>query len=87
MPVEEVVALAEQMLWTAFLVSLPLLATALVVGVFISILQTVTGVQEMTLTFVPKIAGVVAAVFLFLPWMVSLLMHFTETVFLAMGGR
>jgi flagellar biosynthesis protein FliQ len=83
---DAVVQIIEQTLWTAFLVSLPLLGTALVVGVLISILQAVTSVQEMTLTYVPKIAAVVAAVFLFLPWMTAVLLQFTRTIFVTMAG-
>ena len=49
-----------QGLWTAVVVSLPILAVALVVGVSIGLLQALTSVQEMTLTFVPKLAAIVA---------------------------
>lgn len=48
-----------QGLWTAVVVSLPILAVALVVGVGIGLLQALTSVQEMTLTFVPKLAAIV----------------------------
>lgn len=48
-----------QGLWTAVVVSLPILTVALVVGVGIGLLQALTSVQEMTLTFVPKLAAIV----------------------------
>jgi len=82
----EVMHLSHQMLWTAFLISLPLLLTALVVGVSVSLLQTVTGVQEMTLTFVPKVTAVLGALILFLPWMATILMGFTETILVGLAG-
>ncbi len=84
--VDNAVVVAQEMLWTAFLVAMPLLLTALLVGVGISLLQTVTGVQEMTLTFVPKILGVVAAVFLFLPWMTNILLNFARAALMALAG-
>lgn len=49
-----------QGLWTAVVVSLPILTVALVVGVAIGLLQALTSVQEMTLTFVPKLAAILA---------------------------
>ena len=69
---------ANQMLWTMLLLSLPTLLTALVVGVGISLAQTVTGVQEMTLTFVPKLVMVVAVLIMTLPWSSGVLMNYTE---------
>ena len=49
-----------QALWTALIISLPILVVALVTGVTIGLLQALTSVQEMTLTFVPKLAAIVA---------------------------
>ncbi|MHC4870217.1 MAG: flagellar biosynthetic protein FliQ [Planctomycetota bacterium] len=83
---EAVILMAEKMLWTAFIVSLPLLITALLVGVLISIFQTVTGVQEMTLTFVPKISAVLAILMLFMPWIISVLVAYTEEIFVYFAG-
>ncbi|MEP4194558.1 MAG: flagellar biosynthetic protein FliQ [Aliishimia sp.] len=48
-----------QALWVAVMISLPILVVALVVGVAIGLLQALTSVQEMTLTFVPKLAAIV----------------------------
>jgi flagellar biosynthetic protein FliQ len=86
MEAQEVIAVANRMLWTAFLLSMPLLLTALTVGVLVSLVQTVTGVQEMTLTFVPKIISVLVALVVFLPWMASVLTTFTQEVFLYIAG-
>lgn len=61
----------------ALLVSAPMLCVGLIVGVFISIIQAVTQVQEMTLTFVPKIVAMVIAAMFFMPWIMGKLMAFT----------
>ncbi len=54
----EIMDLTRAMLWVAFVVSLPILLVALVVGLVIGLFQALTSVQEMTLTFVPKLAAV-----------------------------
>lgn len=58
---------------TALMVSLPALAAALVIGIVVSLLQTVTQIHEQTLSFVPKIAGVMLALIVFMPWMLQML--------------
>ncbi len=69
-----------QALWTALIVSTPILAVALVVGLAIGLVQALTSVQEMTLTFVPKV--IVAAIVLAMmgPWMLNTLISFTQEV-------
>jgi len=62
---------------TFLLAAGPVLLVSLGVGFFISLLQAVTQVQDFTLTFVPKILAVFLCLFLFLPWMASVLMDFT----------
>ena len=70
----------QESLKTAALLTAPLLAAALVVGLIISLLQAVTSIQEMTLSYVPKMA-VVALVLLALgPWMMQILTDFTVHV-------
>lgn len=61
--------LMSQLLWGALLISAPVLVATLVVGLLISILQVVTQVQDMSLTFVPKLVAAVAALTVFGPWM------------------
>ena len=78
---QDIFDVAQQMLWVMVLLSMPTLVTALVVGVGISLLQTVTGVQEMTLTFVPKLVMVVVVLALTLPWCCSEMMNYTEGLF------
>ncbi|MFP4314353.1 MAG: flagellar biosynthetic protein FliQ [Alphaproteobacteria bacterium] len=56
----------------------PVLLIGLVVGVSIALVQALTQIQEITLVFVPKILAILLSMFLFLPWMMTLLMDFME---------
>lgn len=76
---ESVITFAQQAIRTTILVSMPMLGLALVVGLAISIFQAVTQIQEMTLTFVPKILVVLLALLFFASWMLEQLIHFTVT--------
>ena len=71
---------AAEGLWVALLVAAPMLGFGLAVGLFISVFQAVTSIQEMTLTFIPKILAVMASILLFAPWMLQQLMSFTAGV-------
>lgn len=71
-----VIDLAQEALWTIIIVAGPMLALALVVGLIVSIFQTVTSIQEPTLAFVPKILAVFVGVLVFGPWMLRTLMEF-----------
>lgn len=72
-----VLELAQRALMVALLVSAPILGFGLVVGLVVSIFQAATQIQEMTLTFVPKILAIIAAVVIFGPWMLSSIVNFT----------
>ncbi len=78
---ETVMHLTTQMFLVAAKLAGPTLAAALVVGVLVSLLQAVTQVQEMTLTFVPKILVVMAVVLLLGPWMLQALVEFATDLF------
>lgn len=65
---------------TTLLVSAPLLGAGLLIGLLVSIFQSVTQIQEMTLTFIPKILGAVLALIIFLPWMMRTLIDFTANL-------
>lgn len=69
-------ALTREMLWTAILISAPVLLLSMLVGLIISIVQVVTQVQEMSLTFVPKIITVGLVLIGFGPWMLRTLLNF-----------
>jgi flagellar biosynthetic protein FliQ len=76
---EFVVNFAQEAIKVTILVSMPMLVLGLIVGLAISIFQAVTQIQEMTLTFVPKILIVLVALLFFASWMLDHLMHFTST--------
>ncbi len=67
---------------TTLLVSAPMLGFGLITGLVISIFQAVTSIQELTLTFIPKILAVFLALFLFFPWIMRIMMSFTEKILL-----
>ena len=76
---EFVVNFAQEAIKVTIFVSMPMLLLGLIVGLAISIFQAVTQIQEMTLTFVPKILIVLVALLIFASWMLEQLMHFTMT--------
>ena len=63
------------------ILSTPMLAIGLIVGVLVSLFQAVTQIQEQTLTFVPKIVAMVAAVILLFPWMGHYLVNYASQMF------
>lgn len=76
----DVLDVARDAMMTMLLISAPMLIIGLVVGLIISIFQTLTHIQEMTLTFIPKILSIFAAMILFMPWMLRELVEFTQRV-------
>ncbi|MBM4284342.1 MAG: flagellar biosynthesis protein FliQ [Deltaproteobacteria bacterium] len=74
---EMVLGVARQAFQVTLLISLPILGIGLLVGVVISLLQAATQIQEMTLTFVPKIISVFVGLLLLLPWIMNQLMNFS----------
>lgn len=78
---EMVIGWAEQGVFTTLLISGPLLITALAIGLAVSIFQATTQIQEQTLAFIPKIAGVLLALVIFGPWMLQLLTSFAHDIF------
>jgi flagellar biosynthetic protein FliQ len=76
-----VVDLARQALWITMLVSAPLLGVALAVGLFIGIIQAATSINEMTLSFIPKLAAMGLALLIFGSWQLVTLVEFTRSIF------
>lgn len=73
--------LLTQMLWTSFLVAAPLLLVTLVVGVLIGVLQVATQLQEMSLSYVPKLAAAFLVLLVAGPWMLGRLVSFATTLY------
>lgn len=71
MTVDLVVELANKALYTVILTSAPVLIVSLVIGLIVSIFQTVTSIQEQTLTFVPKIVAVFVTLMILGHWMLN----------------
>ena len=66
-----VLDIARDTIYTIIIVSAPLLLISLIIGLLVSIFQTVTSIQEQTLTFVPKIIGVFLGIIIFGSWMLD----------------
>ncbi len=77
---EFIIGLARQALETMLMVSLPVLLISLVVGVLISLFQAVTQIQEMTITFVPKIIVTFLSILIFGTWMTGKMISFTREI-------
>jgi flagellar biosynthesis protein FliQ len=86
MSIELAVEIYREMLRTAALVSLPILGTAMIVGLAVSLLQTLTSIQEQTLTFVPKLAAIAVVVGIGLPWILGEMMNFLVLVLTTAPG-
>jgi flagellar biosynthesis protein FliQ len=78
MTAEYVMSLGSEAIKLVLLLSLPLLGVGLVVGLVIAIIQATTQIQEMTLSFVPKIVAVLLALLAVSPWMLSKMSYFTS---------
>lgn len=80
-----IIYIAQEALKIIIYVSAPILVISMVVGLLISIFQATTQIQEQTLTFVPKILSVVAAIALFGSWMLRVLIEYTQGIFMNMN--
>lgn len=81
MPAHLAIQIGRELLLTAMLVSLPVVVVSLVIGLVISIFQTVTSIQEQTLGFAPRIFGVGIAMVITLPWTLEIMTNFTYRMF------
>ena len=81
-----VINLVMQTITVAMKVALPLLLAGLVVGLLVSIFQAVTQIQEMTLTFIPKILAAIVVMIVAGPWMLNQIISYTETLWQGIPG-
>jgi flagellar biosynthetic protein FliQ len=77
---EFIIGFARQAMEVMFMICLPVLMVSLAVGVVISIFQSVTQIQEMTITFVPKILVTFLSLLFLGPWMIGKLLDFTREI-------
>jgi flagellar biosynthetic protein FliQ len=78
---DQAVDLVRNTLLLALLVAAPMLIVGMLVGIFVSLAQAVTQIQEQTLTFIPKIVAMVASAIVLMPWMSHRLMEYATAMF------
>ncbi len=86
MPQGLAIELARDAIMLAILISAPLLTVAIGVGVLVSIIQTVTQIQEQTLSFVPKLLSVAIAFLVSLSWMLQQMTTYAVNLFVSLAG-
>ena len=75
---ETVTTIGQQALWVTMLLAAPLLLSALAVGLLVGMFQAATQINEMTMSFIPKLLVLVLALTVAGPWMLSIIMNFTR---------
>lgn len=85
---DQLIDITRQTLMVMLVLSIPVLVAGLTIGLIVSVLQAVTQIQEQTLSFVPKIIGMVLVAIIAMPWMITKLMTFSAQMFgpLPSGG-
>ena len=78
---QTVITLAQQALYTAVLLSAPMLLASLAVGLVVSILQAATQINEMTLSFIPKLLAMIATLIIAGPWMIAYFVDFMRRLY------
>jgi flagellar biosynthesis protein FliQ len=78
---ELIISVLKDAFWTTFMILLPVLGVSLIVGIFVSIFQAATSIQEMTLTFVPKLIATALVIIFLLPWMIDKMVSLTIKMF------
>jgi flagellar biosynthetic protein FliQ len=81
-----VIEIGTEALWVILKMSVPVMMAGLGIGLVIALFQALTTIQEMTLTFVPKIIVIFITIILTLPFMISTLIDFTNTLFERMAS-
>ncbi|MGV3581165.1 MAG: flagellar biosynthesis protein FliQ [Methylophilus sp.] len=78
---ESVMAMGSQAMQVTLIVSAPILLVVLLIGLAVSIFQAATQINEQTLTFIPKLVGVIVALMFIGPWMLTTMVDYMRTVF------
>ncbi len=76
-----IIDLSQQALYLIAMIAAPMLLSALAIGLLIGMFQAATQINEMTLVFIPKMLAVGLALLIFFPWMLQLMIDFTQNVF------
>lgn len=80
---EFVIEVVSQAIKVTVMMAAPMLIGALLVGILVSIFQAVTQINEQTLSFIPKILVIVAAMVIFSPWMMDTIVTYTRELFIS----
>jgi flagellar biosynthetic protein FliQ len=83
---ETIMSLARHALQVTLLLAMPLLLSALIIGLVIGIFQAATQINESTLSFIPKLVGVALALLIAGPWMLQLITGYTRELFMSIPG-
>ena len=75
---ETVITIGQQAMWVTMLISAPLLLSALAVGLLVGMFQAATQINEMTMSFIPKLLVMVAALVVAGPWMLAVIVNYTR---------
>ena len=86
MDADTVIDLSQQALYVITMLAAPMLLSALAIGLLIGMFQAATSINEMTLSFIPKLLILVVAIMLAGPWMLSLLLDYTRNLYLSIPG-
>ncbi len=86
MDAAQVIDLGRESLWVAVMVAAPLLGVALAVGLLVGILQAATSIQEMTLSFIPKLGAMILALVIFGSWQIAIMVDFFRSIFERIPG-
>ncbi|MGD0622034.1 MAG: flagellar biosynthesis protein FliQ [Thermacetogeniaceae bacterium] len=78
-----IITLGREALYTTLLICAPLLGVSLIIGLTIGIFQATTQLQDISLSFVPKIVAVLIMVVIFAPWIMNILVSFTQNLFMS----
>jgi len=78
---QSVITIGQQALYVMLMLSAPLLLVALIVGLVVSVLQAATQINEMTLSFIPKLVAMVAALVIVGPWMITYYVDYLRRLF------
>jgi len=86
MNADTVIDLSQQALFVITMLAAPLLLSALAIGLLIGMFQAATSINEMTLSFIPKLLVLVLAIMIAGPWMLDLLLTYTRNLYLSIPG-
>ncbi|MDJ0776714.1 MAG: flagellar biosynthesis protein FliQ [Gammaproteobacteria bacterium] len=83
---DEIIDLSQQTLYLIALIAAPMLLSALAIGLIIGMFQAATSINEQTLSFIPKLLVLLLSIMIAGPWMLNLLVSFTQRLYLGIPG-